>query len=119
MNLAQAYSRIPAVPCKGLCAESCGFIPVFPNEPIVTLTNPSHILPDPTRDGGIMLFDTDKSACPHLIENRCSQYEDRPAICRMWGAAIGMECPHGCVPERWLSRKDGHALLKQAEKAEV
>lgn len=112
MTLQQIYSRIPAVACKGLCWEACGPIPAFTNEPIVALTEDRHVL------GGVVppsvtIADSATLTCPHLVDNRCSQHEQRPAICRMYGAAIGMECGHGCVPDRWLSRKEGLQILRQ------
>src|SRR2546429_6087610 len=34
-----------------------------------------------------------------LRNGRCTVYEVRPMICRLWGMVEGMQCPHGCVPE--------------------
>lgn len=119
MTFAQIYSRIPSANCKGLCAESCGPIPVFPHEPILAVTEEKFIERNTLKNIEVMIFDGSKQSCPHLVEGRCSQYEVRPAICRMFGAALGMVCGYGCVPDRWMNFEEGHQLLKQVEKAEV
>jgi len=36
-------------------------------------------------------------------------------ICRLWGLTKSMACPFGCVPERWLTEDEAHALLAKAE----
>jgi hypothetical protein len=34
---------------------------------------------------------------------RCSVYEERPLLCRLWGAVEKMTCQFGCVPaDGWL-----------------
>jgi Fe-S-cluster containining protein len=39
------------------------------------------------------------------LTKRCSIYEDRPAICRVYGLLRKvMRCPHGCVPSEWMER---------------
>jgi hypothetical protein len=49
--------------------------------------------------------------CPALHEGRCRVYDDRPTICRLWGATESMPCPHGCTPEDALSQPESHELL--------
>jgi hypothetical protein len=52
--------------------------------------------------------------CPALtVLGRCSIYEDRPTICRLWGVVESMPCPWGCRPDRYLTDEQGHALLAQ------
>jgi hypothetical protein len=51
--------------------------------------------------------------CPMLDGNRCSVHPVRPLICRMWGVAENMLCPHGCTAERTLSWDEGQALLAE------
>ena len=52
--------------------------------------------------------------CPALVDGRCRVYEDRPTICRLWGATESMPCPHGCTPAGALSRQQSHDLLRRA-----
>lgn len=37
--------------------------------------------------------------CPKLVDGRCSVYEDRPTVCRLWGATEAMPCRWGCIPD--------------------
>jgi len=51
-------------------------------------------------------------ACPALDEGRCTVYERRPSICRLWGVVESLACPHGCRPEpRALTDQEGFAFL--------
>lgn len=52
--------------------------------------------------------------CPALQDGRCSVYDDRPTICRLWGATQSMPCPHGCTPPDALSQEESYALLNLA-----
>lgn len=105
------YRRVPSANCKGLCADSCGPIPVFSNEPVVALTKTEHKM-------GLILFDPATTHCPHLKDEKCSVYEDRPLICRLWGSTVRMPCVFGCKPDRWLGEKDATQLLKEAQRSE-
>lgn len=50
--------------------------------------------------------------CDKLIDGKCSIYEDRPFICRVFGAVKSerMRCPHGCKP------KDGFLNKRRSDK---
>jgi Fe-S-cluster containining protein len=52
--------------------------------------------------------------CPALIDGRCSVYDDRPTICRLWGATESMRCPYGCTPDDALTQEESHRLLRLA-----
>jgi uncharacterized protein len=103
------YSAVPEVRCRGLCADQCTTLAVAPAE-----------LARIAKAGGRIhaVGDMDPSllgaACPSLRDGRCGIYRDRPLICRLYGAAQGLECPHGCQPAgghlpvdavRWLIRQ--------------
>ncbi len=49
--------------------------------------------------------------CTWLHEGRCSVYEVRPLICRLWGATEAMPCPFGCEPDRVLTDEESSALI--------
>jgi hypothetical protein len=34
--------------------------------------------------------------------------------CRIWGTTKKLACPHGCIPERWLSDEEAGDLLREA-----
>lgn len=91
-RIAALYARIPDVACKGLCSDYCGPIGASASEGAAMLRAASQPLTVelPLRAGG---------KCGYLTEpRRCSIYEARPLICRLWGAVEDLRCPHGCVP---------------------
>ena len=83
-GLSELYALLPALECKGLCAESCGSIACSEAE-LEAL-------------GGKLGTDA-QGYCSMLSEGRCTVYERRPMICRLWGIDETMPCPFGCVPE--------------------
>jgi hypothetical protein len=102
--IAQLYAELPAIECKGKCSDSCGPIEMTKTEG-KTLKK---------RLGHRVAVCGDDLKCPMLTPaGWCSVYSDRPAICRLWGIADPMICPHGCVPEggHW-SRAKGFAWLQ-------
>jgi Fe-S-cluster containining protein len=52
--------------------------------------------------------------CPALKDGRCTVYEIRPTICRLWGATQSMPCPHGCTPPEALIQAESFELLRMA-----
>ena len=55
--------------------------------------------------------------CPHLgIGGRCTAYEARPLICRLWGVVERMKCPYGCRPERYMTEKEVNEIFNEAER---
>lgn len=100
------YKKIPELHCKGLCSLSCGPI-LLQQEELDRIEAVSDI---------DLVYD-EKLICPLLVNKRCSVYQDRPIICRLWGTVKGrrgMECPWGCKPKRWLSDAESRAILDEA-----
>jgi Fe-S-cluster containining protein len=57
-------------------------------------------------------YNEERNCCPYLTEeNRCEIYENRPAICRLYGAVEDLRCPYGCRPDRLLTGLEGAELL--------
>lgn len=50
-----------------------------------------------------------------LKDERCSIYNARPAICRLYGIAEGLEYAFGCEPKKKLSRKEANAIIREVE----
>ncbi|MEW9267512.1 hypothetical protein AB1207_22450 [Kineococcus endophyticus] len=91
-RLEDLYAQLPALECLGLCADSCGeHIDASTVERRRVLAAGVD-LDAPTADG----------ACPALSRTfgagRCSVHAVRPMVCRLWGTAASMPCPHGCRP---------------------
>ena len=68
-------------------------------------------------DGVASIESGEEYWCPALREGRCTVYDARPAICRLWGATISMPCPHGCTPDNALSKQESDELLALAGRA--
>lgn len=109
-SLEQIWSGIPSVECKGLCQESCGPIAM------------SNLEDSRIRQGGFVIPSMAEALdalargedyyCPALVDGSCAVYDDRPTICRLWGATRSMPCPHGCTPPDALTQEESHELLR-------
>jgi len=100
-ELRKVYAQVPELDCKGLCQESCGPILMSDVEELVMIEACGGQLPVmPTARSGHL-----QNACPLLTQDgKCSIYQSRPLICRLWGAVDHpmMRCPHGCKPRAGL-----------------
>lgn len=85
----KVYRDIPSIRCKGLCHHQCTVIGYTEVERRMM-----------TAAGGkAPSFDTDRMRCNYLTEdNRCSIYNARPFVCRIYGVSKDLVCPHGCKP---------------------
>jgi Fe-S-cluster containining protein len=117
IRLAKLYARLPLIDCKGRCSASCGPIRCSRRERNVlervagrelTTQTGTTILPDGRREP--------VGLCSMLTpEGRCSVYEHRPLICRMWGVVENLRCPYGCQPEpRYLTVDEAQDLRHEA-----
>lgn len=99
------HDRIPQVTCLGKCAHACfdriGMTRVEADQIRRAVTSPGGAVPQ---------------ACPQLTTLRtCRVYAVRPVICRLWGVADALRCPHDCRPEQgWLSDADALEFLLSA-----
>lgn len=93
------WGQVPSVECKGLCTESCG--PVGMTDPEAEIL---------ARRGVTVGHDAKTLTCDQLKFGRCAVYEDRPMVCRLWGAIPDMPCPFGCEPT--LTSAEGRALMQ-------
>lgn len=104
--LDRLYARIPTIPdCQGRCHTSCGTI-------LMTGVELARIEKRVRRPVVAAPLGAD---CSLLRGNRCSVYQLRPMVCRLWGVLEGMECPYGCHPERVLSYEEGMLLMAEAD----
>jgi Fe-S-cluster containining protein len=125
MTIQELYALLPGIKCKGLCSECCGPIGMHaaewehmgkPDMPHQVERNGRIMLPMAfTMDHlhAMMELGTGPD-CPLLVNRRCSVYDRRPLICRIWGLTRDMACPHGCVPDRWMSEAESRMLLRLA-----
>lgn len=116
-KLAKLYAQIPDIDCKGLCHASCTIVPAAKIEikrarermkgrnPF----NPMYAMHELQKETPII------PSCAALKEQRCSIYTARPAICRLYGVAEGLECPFACEPKYKLTKKKAHDLIREIE----
>lgn len=104
-GIAAIYAHVPGIKCRGLCHGSCGPVPATRDE-IAAIEKRSIHSFGVTRDG----------TCTMLAAGRCSVYESRPLLCRLFAVVRSMTCPFGCVPDRWLPESESRALLDEMAK---
>jgi hypothetical protein len=111
VGLAALWGQVPAIACKGLCTAACANVPCSLTEREVIWQATGVALPDPFAAGQLT------GDCPLLTAGgRCSAHEIRPLICRLYGVAKSLPCPHGCTPALGhLPDDTARGLLEQAE----
>lgn len=101
------YAELPVLECEGKCAHSCGPVPMSKFEDFrLRRKLKVESLPSPKPPA---------MACPLLASGRCTVYKARPLVCRLWGLVDSMPCPHGCVPDRYLTHGEGKVFLLLAQ----
>lgn len=115
-KIQEIYEDIPKVYCKGLCFDQCTVIPLSKAElrVITARHGPSNLGQGVL---GAHMFGTHHKCTFLTQDNRCSIYEDRPAICRIFGAAKdrNMECVHGCSKDVHFPRARAMLILDRLE----
>jgi len=116
-KLEAIYKKIPDIDCKGLCYESCTIVPAAKIE----------IKRAKSRMGGKNPFNPIAAikglqekvphvpSCAALKDKKCSIYTARPAICRLYGVADGLDCPFGCQPKKKISKQEAYAIVRETE----
>lgn len=112
LSLQDVYARIPPVACRGLCVDSCGPISMSVEE--ASRLHSRGVTIPPMAEAIAALERGEDYYCPALKDGRCGVYDDRPTICRLWGATESMRCPHGCTPAAALTQTESHRLLRLA-----
>lgn len=103
------YDQIPSINCKQLCGKTnCG--------PVRCTKIENRNIEDATGRGLQFPFvQINDLTCPHLENGKdCSIYPVRPLICRLFGVVDvkEMRCPHGCVPEKWMTHDEANAMMR-------
>jgi hypothetical protein len=99
------YAQLPTMTCQGRCAYACAAITLTDLE-ARRLQLAGHAKPR-----------TVNGRCVYLTSHgRCDVYAVRPLICRAWGLIRMLSCPHGCVPDRWLTDPEFLRLAQAVER---
>ena len=125
-HLQDIYDKIPDLKCKCLCHKACGMVPAHPLEvaEIEAFTGRRVKLHDTnwgmSYENCVVLKPHPGSlTCRYLRRGKCSIYEVRPLVCRLYGVAIGLECEHGCMPAQRLGRNKAHELIAELNALEI
>lgn len=115
------YDSLPRLDCQKKCQECCGpllvpkiewqrieeagkFVPLASLERVELHTWFKFM----GKHNLVAMQPDENMSCRLLmpISGRCTVYPIRPLICRIWGCVKWMRCPHGCLPERWMSQEE-------------
>lgn len=111
-SIEAVWAEIPDVDCRGLCEAYCGPVDCSMVERRLLKEHGVRLKVLPVLTVGIGAAEP----CIALEDGRCTVYDVRPTICRLWGAVDvdGMRCEHGCRPERYLTDVEARQLLLRA-----
>ncbi len=107
MNLKELYEKLPNSTCKKDCFKCC--------------TNMIQFTPNELKAMGGYEYN---GVCSHLKEGKCTVYEHRPFVCRLYGTSEILKCD-GCIPENILGEEETtdlvyeYVLLKKKEETEM
>lgn len=104
-RLEKLYATLPVITCQGLCQEACGPLMMSKLEAI-RLHDAGHEVSAPI---------SKDCECSLLVEEKCSAYDIRPAICRLFGLTEDLQCPFGCKSSRTLTVAESHAFLRRID----
>lgn len=96
------YSMIPEVIGCTNCGNCCGPVPFAPVES-------KKVVPIKK------VFKGEDLSCPYRKEGKCSIYENRPLMCRLFGATDppDLMCPNGAKAEKTLSKKKTSKIIRR------
>lgn len=102
--VAELHARLDlgTLACRGMCHDSCGAIGYSLAEArVIAFHDGSPPMANGFHSGGF--HQRDDIMCDKLTpDKRCSIYDHRPLICRVYGMAKAIPCAHGCQPTEWL-----------------
>jgi uncharacterized protein len=111
LEIDKIYDSLPKLNCCKDCFDSCGVIPLFWAEWYRIEQRLGK--PMPLADVNSPKFE---GYCPLLVDKKCSVYEVRPIICRLWGLVEAMPCIFGCKPEKILPEEKSLEALGAVNK---
>lgn len=93
--IAYLRRRIPSFECVPGCHDCCG--------PVTTSSTEMARLP--VKSAAAHEAALAALSCPHLGEDGCQVYEERPLICRLFGTTPRLPCPNGRRPDAMIDSR--------------
>jgi Fe-S-cluster containining protein len=119
-ELEAIYARLPRIQCKGLCHAACGHIGMTELEALRMNQYDGKEAPTIAPAIKELITGQDGGMCPKLTaDGKCSVYPVRPFICRLYGTDHKLECPFGCVPERWTNEIETQIIFEQIKQLSI
>ena len=94
-ELKELYKKIPSSVCKDGCSKCCRDVIQF----------------TPSEEKAMGGYSND-GKCVHLKDGKCSVYENRAFVCRLFGTSEMLRC-EGCTPSHVLSEEETSALIHE------
>lgn len=98
------YKRLPNMKCKEGCTDCCGPVPFSKWESDNAKVDFDFV------PGKTMFTEIH---CKHICDGKCSIYENRPFMCRLYGTTEKLKCPHGIFPEYQITDELSEELTEQ------
>lgn len=116
-DLQAVYDQLPAVHCKGRCADACTVAPASELERHLVAEVGRPLRPHMPHRVHLQLINAGvHQRCPNLGPvNNCLVYERRPLICRSFGSWRTSACEHGCLADRMVEQDEVFAWAKRIE----
>lgn len=94
-EIKELYKKIPTSVCKSDCSKCCRDMIQF---------SPS----EEKNMGGYRW----KGQCIHLHDGKCSIYDRRPLVCRIFGTSEMLICEN-CTPDKYLSEEETAKIIRE------
>jgi len=107
-TIRRLYDEIPGFECVPGCSECCGPVPAHEWE-----TNRLGIEDAESVTAAALkcLTGVEVKKCPLLEGGKCSVYENRPLMCRLFGTVEDLKCPYGKAPEKLLTKSQAAGIM--------
>jgi Fe-S-cluster containining protein len=103
--ISRLYDEIPGFDCVPECSECCGPVPCHDWEiENIGLKNAVSI-------GTSGLKTISPTKCQFIEDGKCSIYDHRPLMCRLFGTVEALKCPHGKGPEQLLTGEQAAGIM--------
>lgn len=118
VTIREVWASIPPMDCTGACADHCTAIAMTEAE-LKLMRERIPSFPSGKESLDAMYEANDRGEhyrCPALLLGRCAVYSVRPTVCRLFGNAESLPCPHGCQRPQ-LSRAEASEIMDRAREA--